>query len=799
MKSLPFLALLVLTATLAVYPTPLNPGLPLILGGGFCVLVAIARFWRGSGKYYGWIQDALAVLGVVLAVSLAWNRFDLYLGAKSLFTFWSGLAFVSACQVGVREGRDARRVAYAYVGLVGIFCLWAWLEAFPEAHRSGGFEALKGRFVNPDSFSVLPLSALMLGFGLVERLSKRWVMPFCGVLAFLLISLLATGCRAAILGGVVGSGIFLVLATRHGKQEFDQSKFLVVVPLLVALLILPVSAFNFASMEKILGTLTGSKVTSEETRLEVNVYGWKAVAQRPLIGSGPGSFGSAYQSVRPPGHDELYIDIAHNDYVEMAVEGGALGLGLWLLALGLTWRKCFRCARSGTRPFFAAGLVGALSALMVFSFFNFVLAERPALWAFFFLLGLGASFPSSRFRTKEPTLLKWVSSCVVMAAGLCCVYFGLSTLSADNSVAQARREARELQKEAALGFYSRAFQVQPYRSALWYEAAEEARALFAATGEESWLKLSEDYLRKAIEVSPKDYSLRVRLSEFCQEDGRFQEATELLESAEKLDPNRLSLKVKRVSLLIRQARFSEAAVALAPLVRAVKSREFVQWSALVLTAGRKDEQGLAELLSRLEQISSPEVFSSLVEGLLKTLLKEERWAGSQVVLEKANALDGDEVCLALAEARLVSVESGTSKEFEVLKKMLPKALATQGTCGEELISRYAELLEKLEGRPALLSFLEERVKSEPSNGFLAMRLAAVYEEKQEWGEAERVLRAYLDRGMPDVEANLALARVYEGKGVPYLATSYYRDVLRLEPKNSVAQRALQKLSKKKVK
>lgn len=799
MKSLPFLALLVLAVTLAIYPTPLNPGLPLALGGGFCLLVAIVRFWKGSGKYYSRAQDILIVLAILLTLSLAWNRFELYLGAKSLLTFWVGLAFFSACQVGIRDSKDARKVAQAYVGAMAFFCLWAWLEAFPEAQQSGGFQALKGRFVNPDSFSVLPMSALLLGFGLVERLTKRWVMPFCGVLAFLLISLLATGCRAAILGAIAGCGVFLFLAMRHQKQEFDQSKFLIVVPLLVALLVLPVSAFKFASVEKIVGTLTGSKVASEETRLEVNVHGWKALGQRPLIGSGPGSFGAAFQSVRPPGHDEHYIDIAHNDYLEMAVEGGALGLGLWLLALVVAWRKCFRSARSGSRPFFAAGLAGALSALMVFSFFNFILAERPALWALCFLLGLACSFPSSRFRVQEPVPLRWVGSGAAAVAGACCVFFGLSTLAADNFSLQARQAAAGLKKEVALELYGQALRAQPYRSGLWSEAAEEARALFAAGGEEHWLKLAETYLREAIKAAPKDYTLRVRLSELFQQAGRFQEATECLESAEELDPNRRSLKIKRVSLLIRQARYAEAAVALTPFVKKVKSREFTQWSALVLTAGRKDEQGLTDLLLSLGKASDPEVISALVDGLLKSLLQEERWDGARIVLEKARALGGDEICLALAEARLVSEKEGVLQELALLQTTLPKAFASQGDCGGELISRYTELLEKLEGKGALLSFLEERVEADPRSGALVLRLATAYEKDEAWEDAERVLRAYLNKGMPDVEANLALARVYEAKGVPYMATSYYRDVLRLDPENSVAKSSLQRLSKKKVK
>ncbi|WOX04828.1 O-antigen ligase family protein [Microbulbifer pacificus] len=75
---------------------------------------------------------------------------------------------------------------------------------------------------------------------------------------------------------------------------------------------------------------------TKETRDEVNQYGMTLIEQHPLSGTGAGSFYSSFPSVQGPGINGFY-DLAHNDYLQFAIEYGvpaALLLGtavLWSL------------------------------------------------------------------------------------------------------------------------------------------------------------------------------------------------------------------------------------------------------------------------------------------------------------------------------------------------------------------------------------------------------------------------------------------------------------------------------------
>jgi O-antigen ligase len=80
---------------------------------------------------------------------------------------------------------------------------------------------------------------------------------------------------------------------------------------------------------------------SEETRLNLWKSSVAAIADRPILGWGPGNFGRALAIHEVDGYYESRAH-AHNDYLMHAVNGGALALvaALALLAiiLGTLWR-----------------------------------------------------------------------------------------------------------------------------------------------------------------------------------------------------------------------------------------------------------------------------------------------------------------------------------------------------------------------------------------------------------------------------------------------------------------------------
>jgi O-antigen ligase len=84
--------------------------------------------------------------------------------------------------------------------------------------------------------------------------------------------------------------------------------------------------------------------TSVVARMDYYRAGAQMVAERPLLGSGPGTFGVNYKRLKPP--EAEMAQLAHNDYLQQATDSGlpaALAFGAaigWVLLAGRrTWTK----------------------------------------------------------------------------------------------------------------------------------------------------------------------------------------------------------------------------------------------------------------------------------------------------------------------------------------------------------------------------------------------------------------------------------------------------------------------------
>lgn len=118
---------------------------------------------------------------------------------------------------------------------------------------------------------------------------------------------------------------------------------------------------------------------SLQDRLAVPALSLPLVAQRPWFGHGGGTYFLVLPSVKPAGFPNHW-DHAHNDYVEVAVNTGLLGLALWLM-LGLTtaWRaaRMLRDSQPRLNRGIGAAALMALSCMGLHSMVDFNL-QIPA-------------------------------------------------------------------------------------------------------------------------------------------------------------------------------------------------------------------------------------------------------------------------------------------------------------------------------------------------------------------------------------------------------------------------------------
>ena len=128
---------------------------------------------------------------------------------------------------------------------------------------------------------------------------------------------------------------------------------------------------------------------------------WRAAAtifsERPMFGSGPGTFSILYQKIRAPGAE--MAKLCHNDYLEQASDSGLIGFLAFFCLVLLTLINLYRYRNSIFDFSLWLGLlVLSLHSLMEFHFYIPALA-----WPFFLFLGM-QSGRENQWTSRNPAI-----------------------------------------------------------------------------------------------------------------------------------------------------------------------------------------------------------------------------------------------------------------------------------------------------------------------------------------------------------------------------------------------------------
>ena len=178
---------------------------------------------------------------------------------------------------------------------------------------------------------------------------------------------------------LVAGGAWLLLSGRRPKGS--------VMLLLASLLVIDIYIVGaWFGSDKVVRRLEQTSVVSE-TRDEVVSHGLDYRADYPLVGSGGGTFHAVFPSYRQQDVTHYY-DYAHNDYLQMAVETGWLGLALLgsvvVVSLGAALWAIYRRQDGLMRGLGFSSLMGVI-ALMIHSAVDFNL-QIPANATLFVLM-----------------------------------------------------------------------------------------------------------------------------------------------------------------------------------------------------------------------------------------------------------------------------------------------------------------------------------------------------------------------------------------------------------------------------
>ncbi len=222
--------------------------------------------------------------------------------------------------------------------------------------------------------------------------------------------------------------------------------------------------------------------TIQDDRLLIWTDSLRIIADFPITGTGFGTFVDIFPYYKTIS-DHLLYEHAHNDFIELLTDGGAVAGFLafcWIFSVLKTGYRSIRVRQDTMSVLLAMGALSALVGLLVFSIFDFNLHNGANGLYFAFFCGLLVSAGNTRrYYQTSPTLLKpWKSSHKVQGIAL----LGLLFFLCATLVIQGRKMVAEKYYQQALSVVSLPY-LKPFRKQeRVYNLIEKAKKTDPLTG-----------------------------------------------------------------------------------------------------------------------------------------------------------------------------------------------------------------------------------------------------------------------------------------------------------------------------
>jgi hypothetical protein len=312
------------------------------------------------------------------------------------------------------DHRARRTISLIFIGL-GVVSVLLGLAQLMEGPQSGlriyyprtSTESAVGFFANRNHngallYSLVPLvTAWAIGF-LFERRQGRlyWLIACLIVYVAMILGFAIAGSRAALFLGVGATIASLLLAAGSGRKVSGRNLAIIAAATVVALVLVVQFAFF-----NILGRLDDGVLDVRRWQMAETTT-TAALAFQP-VGSGLGTFVDIYKIFESPQELKLtYVNHAHNDWMELWLEGGipfmvvaVFFLGWFGVAAFRAWRAPAEEIRTLDRVLAQAGTI-TMVLLMVHSLADYPLRTTTLMTLFAFCAGLLIAPPGAR-RVRE--------------------------------------------------------------------------------------------------------------------------------------------------------------------------------------------------------------------------------------------------------------------------------------------------------------------------------------------------------------------------------------------------------------
>lgn len=265
--------------------------------------------------------------------------------------------------------------------------------AFETSSRSRVF----GPYVNPNHFAgfveMLAPFPVLLAMRRHQITARRVLWAFLAIVIAMSVALSRSRSGMAVVA--IQVVVCLVLLMRKRRRNVAAAG------LLAAALAILLVGWTAGDQIATRAANTAQEFTSsiEPMRWSIVKDSLRMAAEKPFLGRGLGTFGDTYPRYRSF-YSSAWVDYAHNDYVQLLVEAGIVGLAIFLVFIaGVLWRawnNFHHWSSMPSRNVRVAALIG-FCGLLLHSLTDFNL-HIPANAALFFVL---AAVASSGSRPKK--------------------------------------------------------------------------------------------------------------------------------------------------------------------------------------------------------------------------------------------------------------------------------------------------------------------------------------------------------------------------------------------------------------
>lgn len=571
---------------------------------------AVPFFLKLFVAYY-----AVLLLAAAFGEDPARSFFGEAVRMTGLVTHFFLLAFLFMLAGGIRNATQWRRI-FITTGSVGLLvAALTTLEAIsPFLRRLFGNDD-PSRLAGPIGNSIFLGMYLALVTGVLAWLAAEsrttaarigW-----GAGAFFAAFVAATtGSRGAAAGIVVG--VLVGLVTLAAVARTRRARRFAVVALLLVLalgaLAYGVGQTSFGNSRLALKRLVRISAQDFGPRLINWQIAWQGIREHPFLGSGPENYLYVFdRHYRPEllryGIVESTSDKPHNGLIEIAVAGGALALGLFLLFWGWVCGALIRAARRGSiQPALASVGVGMVAAYLISNFFAFDTPVVQIVLMTFLAYVAHRLAPSPEKAAATPTALYGATASVV-AAGLAALFYlvvvrPLPSFAASQRASEAAHRNPFVWEDA---FRRIAESRHVYAGELVREHARvfilwENRGTMPDKFASAVLPLVSEALDAAIEKEPANFYMRYERGQIALIAGDHAVAEAAFRRAAELSPRRQTVAYMQAKVLLLTGRGAEATALLKSIVDAdprIGQSHWFYGLALMQTGER--EAGIAAL------------------------------------------------------------------------------------------------------------------------------------------------------------------------------------------------------------